>query len=123
MTNDLYFFDSYAIIEVFNGNPLYKNYALCNPIFTKLNIYEVYYYLLRERNETTANKFIIHFRNSIKEFNLFTVIKAAKFKLFYKNKKFSMVDCIGYVMARNLEIPFLTGDREFEGLPNVEFVR
>lgn len=88
-----------------------------------LNIYEVYYYLLRERNESVANNFVMQYHNYSKEFTLFTIIKAAKFKLSYKNKKFSMTDCIGYVMAKSLGIPFLTGDKEFKGMPNVEFVR
>lgn len=118
-----YFFDSYAVIEILNSNPAYKDYSLYTPFFTKLNVYEVYYYLLRKHNESIANKFAMQYSNYVKEFNIFTVINAAKFKLLHKNKKLSMTDCIGYTMARGMGIPFLTGDKEFEGLPNVEFVK
>ena len=34
-----------------------------------------------------------------------------------------MVDCIGYMTAKRLGVKFLTGDREFEGMDNVEFVK
>ena len=43
----------------------------------------------------------------------------------YKNKtkKMSMTDCISYIMAGNLGIKFLTGDKEFKGMEGVEFVK
>ncbi len=34
-----------------------------------------------------------------------------------------MTDCIGYIFAKQLGIKFLTGDKEFENLDNVEFVK
>ena len=34
-----------------------------------------------------------------------------------------MTDCIGYILAKNIGIKFLTGDKEFENLDNVEFVK
>ena len=38
-------------------------------------------------------------------------------------KKLSLIDCLGYVIAKSLGMRFLTGDREFEGMANVEFVK
>ena len=38
-------------------------------------------------------------------------------------KKLSLIDCLGYVLAKSLGVKFLTGDREFEGMDNVEFVK
>ena len=35
----------------------------------------------------------------------------------------SMTDCVGYILAKQLGIKFLTGDKEFEHLDNVEFVK
>ena len=34
-----------------------------------------------------------------------------------------MTDCIGYIIAKRLGMKFLTGDKEFEGFENVEFVK
>jgi len=40
-----------------------------------------------------------------------------------EKRKFSLIDCVGYSVAESLAIPFLTGDQEFEDLPNVEYVK
>ena len=40
-----------------------------------------------------------------------------------EGRKFSLIDCVGYSVAESLTIPFLTGDREFEDLPGVEYVK
>ena len=40
-----------------------------------------------------------------------------------EGRKFSLVDCVGYSVAESLTISFLTGDREFSDLPNVEYVK
>ena len=40
-----------------------------------------------------------------------------------RGKNLSLIDCLGYVIARRLNIPFLTGDREFEDMDNVEYVK
>ena len=38
-------------------------------------------------------------------------------------RKLSMTDCIGYMMAKQWGIKFLTGDKEFEDMENVEYVK
>jgi PIN domain nuclease of toxin-antitoxin system len=38
-------------------------------------------------------------------------------------KKLSTIDCAGYAVSRRQKIPFLTGDREFEDIKEVAFVR
>jgi predicted nucleic acid-binding protein len=47
-----------------------------------------------------------------------------KFILSFENKKdkLSYTDCLGYALAMELEIPFLTGDRKFKGKKNVLWV-
>jgi len=40
-----------------------------------------------------------------------------------KGKKLSTIDCVGYSVANRLNIQFLTGDREFADMENVQFVR
>ena len=52
------------------------------------------------------------------------VIKQAmKFRYEHKKRKMSMTDCISYFQAKELGLKFLTGDKEFQDLDNVEFVR
>lgn len=38
-------------------------------------------------------------------------------------KKLSTIDCVGYSVASGLHVPFLTGDREFTDMENVNFIR
>jgi len=40
-----------------------------------------------------------------------------------RRKKLSTIDCVGYAVANRLNVPFLTGDREFADMDNVQFVR
>ena len=57
------------------------------------------------------------------DFDNDTIDNAAKLRLIFKKQNMSMTDCIGYIKARQMEIKFLTGDKQFEFLPNVEFVK
>ncbi len=57
------------------------------------------------------------------DFDKDIVEHAAKLKLINKKWNLSMTNCIGYITARRLGIKFLTGDRQFKNLPDVEFVK
>lgn len=123
MTEEIYFFDSYAIVEIINGNPHYLPYNNSIIITTKLNLFEVCYSLLREKKEENADEFLFHSYNYIIDFDKNTIKEAALFRLKYKEKNLSMTDCVGYCLALRLGIKFLTGDKEFEHFDNVEFVK
>ena len=52
------------------------------------------------------------------------LVKAAnEFRLSWKRRDVSYVDCIGYLLAQRMGVEFLTGDREFKDAPNVRFVK
>ena len=123
MVEDVYFFDSYAIVEIINGNPHYLPYKEVAIITTKLNLFEVCYSLLREGKNQELDKFLMYSYNYIIDFDQELIKDAASFRLQYKKKNISMTDCIGYSLAKRLGIQFLTGDREFEHLDKVEFVK
>ena len=46
-----------------------------------------------------------------------------RFKIKNIKRSLSYADCIGYIIALRYGIKFLTGDKEFETLENVEFVK
>ena len=46
-----------------------------------------------------------------------------EFRVEHKKQNLSMTDCISYIMSKNLGIKFLTGDKQFQNLENVEFVK
>lgn len=119
-----YFFDSYAFYEIINGNPSYKQFIENIGILTtKLNIMELYYGLLLRYNKAMANKYFDELIKYCIELDDETIKHACLFKLINKKLDLSYVDCIGYIIAKQRNVRFLTGDKQFENLENVEFVK
>ena len=123
MPEDIYFFDSYAIIEIIKGNENYKKYTKSIVLTTKLNLFEVFYILIRDAGEKEANYFIDKYYPSIIDFDKEIIKKAAEFRLKYKKRDLSMTDCIGYFLSKKWKVRFLTGDKEFEDMENAKFVK
>ena len=118
-----FFFDSYAFFEILKSNKNYEKYKNVEIITTKLNLFELYFGILREKGETEAKEvldlyylFIVNFDSNILE-------EAAKLKNKLNKRNVSMADCIGHCTALALDIKFLTGDKEFENFNNAEFVK
>ena len=118
-----YFFDTYAIIEIIKENKNYEKYKEEEIVTSILNIGEVYYILLREKDEETADYWYKILKHNAFLIDIEAIIKAMKFRFENKAKKFSFIDCVGYVIATDKSLRFLTGDRAFENLDNVEFVK
>jgi predicted nucleic acid-binding protein len=121
-----FFADTYAIIELLKGSPAYRGYKSAVLLTTEFNLYEFAYAVTRDYPDT-AEEICSHVRRSIhlshpgdREY-----IRAAVMRRKYsqEGRKFSLIDCVGYSVAESLTIPFLTGDREFEDLPDVEYVK
>jgi predicted nucleic acid-binding protein len=118
-----YFFDTYALIEICNGNSVYLPY-LDKPYFTSLmNLYEFYYYLLKIKGEEIAESLFWRFREKVLNVNDAELFFAAKFRRQNFQKNFSFIDAWGYAIAKLNNLKFLTGDKEFKGFDNVEFVK
>ena len=119
-----FFFDTYALFEVGEGNENYKNYLKNIAIvITKLNLMELYYGLIIKYDEKTANSLYEKFSPYCVNIDDNTIKKAMMFRALNKKRDLSYVDCIGYILAKQRNIKFLTGDKEFERMENVEFVK
>lgn len=88
-----------------------------------LNLLELYYALIRDSDEKIAEEYFHIFLAFVIPYSEQTVKNAAKFRFANRKKGYSYVDCLGYMMALENGIKFLTGDPHFEGVPNVEFVK
>jgi hypothetical protein len=119
---EVFFFDSYAIIEILRGNQGYRRYADADIITSQLNLFEVYYALLKE-DARQADKFMKLYEGYAVPYTADTIKTAARLRLAYKRKSISMADCIGYALALEYGVRFLTGDREFQNMENVEYVK
>ncbi|MBS3074534.1 hypothetical protein J4447_03720 [Candidatus Pacearchaeota archaeon] len=118
-----YFFDSYALIEMYKGNSNYAQYVQEDVTITIFNLAEIYYSILNGFSESVAD--IIHekYKNNVSKISEKILKTAMKFRKENKKKNLSYADCIGYIYALKNNLVFLTGDKEFEGMKNVEFVK
>lgn len=120
----LFFADSYAIIDYLKGNKRYREYFEDNGIITtRLNLMEVYYSTLIEGTAEKADKYYSSFRDKCVEAGDETIKSAMKFRARERKKKLSYVDALGYQVALENKIKFLTGDIQFRGMNGVEFVK
>ena len=119
-----FFYDTYAILEIIKGNSNYKAYLKdVGVVITRLNLMELYYRLYILHGLETAEVYYQKYKPFVIEISDSLIKKAMIFKAENKNKDLSYVDCIGYVYAKENKIKFLTGDRQFENMDNVEFVK
>ena len=118
-----YFFDSYAIIELIKGNPNYARFIKEEVTITIFNLVEIYYSALNDMNEESAELIYEKYKNAVVKINDEILKEAMKFKKKNKSRNLSYPDCIGYVYAIKSKVKFLTGDKEFKDLGNVEFVK
>lgn len=123
-----YFFDTYALQEIEEGSEKYIPFsAEIGVVTTKLNLMELYHNYFKLKGLAYAEMAFKHFKDfcigttdeTLKE----AAMMRAEIKAKSKSSNLSYVDCIGYVLAKKMKIKFLTGDREFEGMDNVEFVK
>ena len=118
-----YFFDTYAIIEIIKQNMNYEEYKSEDIIMSILNLGELYYALLKDFDPIVADYWAGKLKPVSLSIDHDVIIKAMKFRFNNKAKKFSFIDCVGYILAKELGLVFLTGDEQFKGFPNVEFVK
>ena len=118
-----YFFDTYAIIEADNGSPSYNQFQGVEIVTSVLNIGEIYQIILRKYGKNSADEW---FRNSnfqLLEITPEIIVDAIYFRFIHKKENMSLVDCVGYTLSSKHNLKFLTGDKEFEHMQNVEFVK
>ncbi len=119
-----FFFDTYAFYEIIVGNP---NYLLFTKdikiVTTQLNLMELYYQLLALYDKQQAVEFFRRYQEFIVPISNEIIIEAMDFRKQHYKQNLSYVDCIGYVIAKKMTTPFLTGDKQFEEMTNVKFVK
>ena len=119
-----YFFDTYAFIEFVQGNLKYKKYfENYDAITTMFNLIELFYNILREFGLEKARDYYNKLKPYAIEVEDNAIEKAMLFRLKNHKLDLSYVDCIGYALAKEKNLRFLTGDSKFKNFDNVEFVK
>ena len=122
-----YYADTYALVEILRGSPAYERYASEELVTSEFNLLELAYALTRDYGREKAVEVLRIVRAFV------TIVQptdedyaeasALHIELKKQSKKLSLIDALGYVLAKRLKILFLTGDREFKDLDNVEYVK
>lgn len=118
------FYDTYALFAMARGSQNYLPHMQSTRIATSyMNLYELYYMLHQGGQEALAEGLFHELVPAAIQPSPETIKRAAKFRLAHTKRKLSYIDCLGYALAQELRIPFLTGDEGFRGLPGVKFVK
>ncbi len=113
--------DTYALVEITKENPKFAEYLNSEFVLTDLTLAEFYSVVLREEGEKVADYWFRRLERYALSVSKEVLIEAIKFK--YENRKasISFFDAVGYIFSIKNGYYFVTGDKEFEKLPNVEF--
>lgn len=122
MTNAAFVFDTYALIEIIGGNKKYIPYLSSGIVINNFILAELCYNLLKEHGVEKSGAYVDKYALFAVRVDTAIIKEAMAFRFSLKKRKVSMIDCIGYIQAKKLGIKFLTGDKEFKDMDNIEFV-
>lgn len=66
---------------------------------------------------------MVYLESFCKPVSLSTLIKAMQFRVDARKNDISFFDAVGYIFALENNYPFVTGDKEFEHMKGVEFIK
>jgi predicted nucleic acid-binding protein len=117
------FLDTYALIELFAGNPKFARFKDDAFTITVFNLVEFYYCSLVEKGERQAQDWYEHLSQNLTPLLDDAIFEAMEFRIRHRKLNLSYADAIGYIAARRLGLQFVTGDESFKSLPNVIFIK
>ncbi len=118
-----FFLDTYALVEILKGSNNYNEVAQKPCVMTKLNLLELHHVILREHNSKKADEVFEQLLNNCVSVEYVDFLTASKMRFNLKKQNVSFIDCVGYVIAQRMKVPFVTGDKEFENVENVLFIK
>ena len=118
-----YFSDSYAIIALAEGSLSYSKFQGIKIATSVLNIGEIYQIILRKHGKDIADNWFKNVNFELLEITPEVIVNSIYFRHINKKKDLSLVDAVGYILSLKHNLKFLTGDKQFENMDNVEFVK
>lgn len=115
--------DSYALVEICDGNPNFMPLLKEKTAITDLTMTEFYANLYKKYGTPTADYWHRKLNSLCRFVSREILIKAVKYRIDNNKQKLSFFDCVGYVYACENKMVFVTGDKEFKEKPNVEFMQ
>ena len=115
--------DSYALVEINNGNPKFTNLLNNDIAITDLTFAEFYGQIFRKYDKNTADywhrKLSIFCRPVSREI----LLKAVIYRIEHAKEELSFFDCVGYIFSLKNNLKFVTGDQAFKYKEGVEFIK
>ncbi len=113
--------DTYALVEIYQGNPKFSGYLLADFVICDLILAEFYGILLRKKGLDEAELWLKKLSNYAIPVSREILIEAVKFRHENRKTNISFFDAVGYIFSIKNGCFFVTGDKEFKDFPNVEF--
>lgn len=117
------FFDSYALVELFCGNLNYEKFRDIKVVTSYFHLYETCFILRKKYSVEEISNYLNKLKKFCVQLDFDWINEAVELRHELKNRDLSYADCLGYIIAKNMGIKFLTGDSQFKDLKNVEFVK
>lgn len=123
--------DTYALIEwlMYNNEKYKKFFTLIDKeggYVTELVLLEFYHKALHEKGKDKADQLfnILTAKTETIKLNSERIKKTGlkRSQMLKQKKKLSYTDCLNLVIAEEFNTKVLTGDKEFKGMKNAEFV-
>ncbi len=116
------YLDTYALIEIGLDNPNYRStreedFRVCD-----VTLAEFHFVNLRE-GKKDAEEWTMKIRPHSEPTSLDWMIEAVEFRAAHRSLNLSFPDVVGYIHARKNNGVFVTGDKAFEKLPHVKYVK
>ena len=114
--------DTYALVEINNGNPKAASLLEDDIAITDLTFAEFYGNMFRKYDKKTADYWHRRLSFFCKAVPREILLKAIIYRIEHAKEELSFFDCAGYVFARENRMIFVTGDKEFKKKEGVEFI-
>jgi len=115
--------DSYALVEIVNGNGKFMKYMEEAFVVTNFTLAEFYLVIYKRFNMETAEYWFKKLERYSVSLDRFVLKKAVVFKYENRGNNVSIYDAVRYIYSLENKCDFVTGDKEFKGLKGVEFVK
>ena len=106
--------DTYALVEINNGNPKFADLLNEDMVITDLTFAEFYGQMFRKYDRKTADywhrKLAFFCRPASREI----LLKAVIYRIEHSKEDLSFFDCIGYIYAKENKFIFVTGGKAFK---------
>lgn len=113
--------DTYALVEIALENNQFKDLLKRPFIVPDMALAEFYGLMLQRQGAQKAEEICRRFEFYSIPTPTRLLIDAVVMRKKHKKANFSLTDTAGYVLARHLKLPFITGDKSFKEFPGVEF--